>query len=123
MTNSSDGYILNTGTSTTPLSGTPISVKVYTYNVYDDLVINNPKQEGIDMFGLYDVYLVYAEDRKNPVIVSMFGVIAASDEDAKIKSGLMSKVEEQWDADYLTFIVKKIGEVKVKSKPQEVKQV
>ena len=72
---------------------------------------------------LYDVYLVYAEDRKNPIVHRVFGVIARDEEDAKIKSGLMQQVQDDWDADYLNFICKEIGDVKVKEKPKEVKQV
>ena len=75
------------------------------------------------MKGLYDVYLCYGEDRKSPVIKRAEGIIADSDEDAKIKSGLMAQVDASWDADYLTFIVNKIGDIKVKPKPQETKSV
>lgn len=75
------------------------------------------------MLGLYEVTMVYAEDRKNPVVFRELALIAASEEDAKIKSGFMSRVKSEWDADYLTFIVKKIGDIKVKAKPQEVKNV
>lgn len=80
-------------------------------------------KEGIEMKGLYDVYLVYGEDRKMIIKKVVTGVLADSDEDAKIKSGLMKEIKDDWDADYLTFIVRKIGDVKVKEKPKEVKQV
>lgn len=85
--------------------------------------LGNKTIEGVEMKELYDVYMVYAEDRKNPVVVVKRGVIASDDEDAKIKSGLMKKIDEDWDADYLTFICYTIGEVSVKEKPKEVKQV
>lgn len=75
------------------------------------------------MKGLYDVYLVYGEDRKMIIKKVVTGVLADSDEDAKIKSGLMKEIKDDWDADYLTFIVRKIGDVKIKEKPKEVKQV
>jgi len=81
------------------------------------------KIEGVDIMILYDVYLVYAEDRKNPIVINKFGVIARDEEDAKIKSGLMKEVQDEWDADYLNFICKEIGDVKVKAKPKEVKTV
>lgn len=81
------------------------------------------KREGVEMKGLFDVYMVYAEDRKKPIINSVFGVVAESDEDAKIKSGLLKMIDDEWDADYLTFIVKKIGDVRVKERPKEVKQI
>ena len=79
-------------------------------------------KEGVEMKGLFEVYLVYGEDRKEP-IVHAARVIAASEEDAKIKSGLMPIIKPEWDADYLTFIVRKIGDVAVKARPSEVKQV
>jgi hypothetical protein len=71
---------------------------------------------------LYEVYLVYGEDRKKP-IVEKAQVIADSDEDAKVKSGLMAKVNPEWDADYLTIAAVEIIEVKVKERPKEVKNV
>lgn len=82
---------------------------------------NLPK--GVEMKGYYDVYLFYGADRDKVIQHRKEGVIAVSDEDAKIKSGLMKLVDESWDADFITFIVRKIGDVKVKSKPQEVKNV
>ncbi len=81
------------------------------------------KIEGVEMKTLYNVYLVYGEDRKKPIIKQARGVIANNDEDAKIKSGLMKEVQEDWDADYLTFIVEEIGNVHIKERPKEVKQV
>jgi hypothetical protein len=82
--------------------------------------INLP--EGVEMKKLYEVYLVYGEDRKKP-IVEKAQVIADSDEDAKVKSGLMAKVNPEWDADYLTIAAVEIIEVKVKERPKEVKNV
>lgn len=81
------------------------------------------KKEGVEMKTLFDVYMVYAENRKKPVMEIKRGIIASDEEDAKIKSGLMKLVQENWDADFLTFVVNIIGEVKVKEKPKEVKQV
>jgi len=81
------------------------------------------KIEGVEMKNLYNVYLIYGEDRKAPEIHQVRGVIASSEEDAKIKSGLMHNIQDNWDADYLTFICEKIGEVKIKEKPKEVKNV
>ena len=80
-------------------------------------------KEGVEMKGLYDVYLIYAEDRADILLKRKEGIIASDDEDAKIKSGLMKDVQDSWDADYLTFIVRRIGDVKVKARAQEVKQV
>lgn len=74
------------------------------------------------MQGLYEVYLVYGENRKEPIVHTQ-RVVASSEEDAKIKSGLMALIKPEWDADFLTFIVRKIGDVAVKERPKEVKQV
>jgi hypothetical protein len=90
-----------------------------------------PQQEqeksskGVEMKGLYEVILCYGEDRKNVYVVYApnKSVIAESDEDAKIKSGVYSLVKEEWDPDYLTILVRKIGDVKIKEKPKEVKNV
>lgn len=88
-----------------------------------ELVKKSKKIEGVETMNLWDVYLVYAENRKSPTILPVYGVIARDEEDAKIKSGLMKSVLSEWDADYLTFIVKNIGMVKVKEKPKEVKTI
>lgn len=85
------------------------------------LKINEERRS--DMKGLYDVYLCYGENRVKPIIEANLLIVADGEEDAKIKSGLMAKVDNTWDADYLTFIVRKIGDIKVKPKPSEVKNV
>ena len=85
--------------------------------------IKQPLKEGIEMKNLYEVFLVYGEDRKNPVISATERVIANDDEDARVKSGIYSKVEKEWDADYLTIIVHNLGAVKIKEKAKEVKNV
>jgi hypothetical protein len=72
---------------------------------------------------LYRVYLIYAADRKNPQIVTSGSVVAANDEQAKIRAGIFAKVDPAWDHDYVTIIAENVGEVKVKAKVQEVKQV
>lgn len=71
---------------------------------------------------LYDVYLIYAENLTKP-IVKKGSAIARTDEDAKIKSGLMKEIDPQWDSDYLSILVKQIGVVRFKKKPTEVKIV
>jgi len=78
--------------------------------------------EGVEMKKLYEVYLVYGENRYAPII-HREQVIADNEEDAKIKSGLHSKVMASWDSDYLTFRAIEIMDIKVKEKPKEVKQV
>lgn len=85
----------------------------------------NPKKEGIEMKGLYEVIGVYGEDRNNVIFhrPEKSFVIASSEEDAKMKSGIYGWIDEKWDADYLTIIVRKIGDVAVKEKPKEVKNV
>ena len=79
--------------------------------------------EGVEMKTLYEVWLVYAENRKKPIIMKKEGVIADNEEDAKIRSGLMKDVNDTWDTDYLNIICIEIASVKVKSKPKEVKNV
>lgn len=71
---------------------------------------------------LYDVYMVYAESLVSPVVEHVF-VLAKNEDDAKIKSGLMKKVDEKWDTDYLSFLLRPIGRVAFKKKPSEVKIV
>lgn len=83
----------------------------------------NKIPEGVEMKKLYSVYMIYGENRKQLIIKKKEDVIASDVEDAKIKSGLMKTISEEWDNDYLTFIVNEIGEVKVKEKPKEVKNV
>ena len=85
--------------------------------------LNEPLKEGIEMKNLYEVFLVYGEDRKNPFISATERVIASDDEDARVKSGIYSRVEKEWDADYLTIIVHNLGAVKIKEKAKEVKNV
>ncbi len=96
-----------------------------TYVTEDDKKILNPKKEGIEMKGLYEVIGVYGEDRNNVIFhrPEKSFVIASSEEDAKMKSGIYGWIDEKWDADYLTIIVRKIGDVAVKEKPKEVKSV
>ncbi len=79
--------------------------------------------EGVEMKTLYEVWLVYAENRKKPIIMKKEGIIADNEEDAKIRSGLMKDINDTWDTDYLTVICIEVASVKVKSKPKEVKNV
>ena len=88
--------------------------------------IKQPLKEGIEMKNLYEVFLVYGEDRINPLIhrtADAGYVVAENDEDAKIKSGIFSMIKSEWDADYLTIIVRNLGAVKIKEKAKEVKNV
>jgi len=77
------------------------------------------------MKGLYEVIGVYGEDRNNVLIhrPEKSVVLASGEEDAKMKSGIYGWIDAKWDADYLTIIVRKIGDVAVKEKPKEVKNV
>lgn len=88
-----------------------------------DNLTKQPLKEGIEMKNLYEVFLVYGEDRKAPVISATERVIANDDEDARVKSGIYSKIEKEWDADYLTILVRNLGAVKIKEKAKEVKNV
>lgn len=71
---------------------------------------------------LYEVWTVYVEDQKKPIIAWQ-RLVARDQEEAKIKSGLLKEIDDTWDTDYLTVIVKEIGDVKVKEKPKEVKTI
>ena len=84
---------------------------------------NIPLPEGVVMKSLYKVTLCYGEDRKAPVVMEFAPIIADSDEDAKIKSGVYGNIDKEWDADFVTVLIQKIGDVKVKERAKEVKQV
>ena len=73
-----------------------------------------------ELMALYNVYMVYAEDRDNPDIFQAI-VVAENDEQARIKSGFVPR--KGWDLDYLTIFSKPICEVVVKEKPTEILQV
>jgi hypothetical protein len=85
--------------------------------------INLSPKEGIEMKNLYEVIGVYGEDRKSPVVFRELAIIASDDEDAKVKCGIYKWIKEEWDADYLTIIVRNLGSVKIKEKAKEVKNV
>ena len=68
---------------------------------------------------LFKVHLIYAEDLKKPVHL-MREVIAKTNEQAEIKSGLMKEIHEDWDAEYVTIHCESICEVKYKKKPEKV---
>lgn len=68
---------------------------------------------------LWKVYVVYAENRKSPV-VSEYLIVAADADQAKLLLPKEATAERDWD--YLTFICQELGTIKAKPKPQEVKQ-
>ncbi len=92
-----------------------------TRSIEDTIKIKLP--EGVELMTLYDVYMIYAESHNKLITHIKNGVLAQDEEAAKIKSGLMRDINPDWDTDYLTFVVKCIGEVKTKAKPKEVKTV
>ena len=75
------------------------------------------------MKSLFKVTLCYGEDRKAPIVQEFSPVIAESEEDAKIKSGVYGAIDKSWDADFVTVLIQKIGDVRVKERAKEVKQV
>jgi len=75
------------------------------------------------MKSLFKVTLCYGEDRKAPIVMEFLPVIADGDEDAKIKSGVYGAIDKDWDADFVTVLIQKIGDVRVKERPKEVKNV
>ncbi len=102
-----------------------ISESKITINSIDEDIpdIKTKLPEGVEMKTLYEVWLVYAENRKKPIIMKKEGIIADNEEDAKIRSGLMKDINDTWDTDYLNIICIEVASVKVKSKPKEVKSV
>ena len=67
------------------------------------------------MYFLYQVWVIYAEDRKNPVITcTPQCVIAKNEKEAMIKSGVCRSIQKDWDAEYVTIIYQQVGQVNVK---------
>lgn len=75
------------------------------------------------MIGLYDVYVIYGGDRDNPIVRQGKRCFAMGEEAAKIKSGAMKLIDDDWDTEYVSVIVECICTAKVKPKPAEVKNV
>ncbi len=73
-----------------------------------------------ELMALYHVFMVYAEDRDDPIIEDLL-VVADNDEQAKLKAGFTP--EKGWDLDYLTVYATPVCQVVVKERPQEVLQV
>ncbi len=93
------------------------------FNGWQYIDMPKPKAErGREMKTLYDVYLVYGGDRNKPVVEKV-QVIASDMEEAKLKSKLQSKIQDDWDMDFITFCVQPLIAVAVKERPAEVKQV
>lgn len=91
---------------------------------YITSISESPKEslpKGVEMKNLYEVIAVYAEDRNNPVIVNAGRYVMATDDaEAKQKSGIYKVIDDKWDNDFLTIIVRNLGAVKVKERPKEV---
>ena len=66
---------------------------------------------------LFEVFMVYGEDRDNTGVQHKF-VVADDAKQAEAKSGLV--VDPAWDFDYGTMFSRPICEVNVKEKPLEV---
>lgn len=73
-----------------------------------------------ELMALFNVYMVYAEDRDSPIIEEDL-VVADSEEQAKTKAAFLPK--KGWDLDYFTVFAKPICEVVVKERPTEILQV
>ena len=69
---------------------------------------------------LFEVFMVYGEDRDNPEVQHKF-VVADDVKQAELKSGLVA--DPAWDFDYVTMFSHPICEVNVKGKPLEVANV
>ena len=69
---------------------------------------------------LFEVFMVYGEDRDNPGMQHKF-VVADDMKQAELKSGLVA--DPAWDFNYVTMFNRPICEVNVKEKPLEVANV
>lgn len=83
---------------------------------------NSTKRRGSEMQTLYNVYLVYGEDRLNPIVESRT-VVACSSEEAKMKSKIQALIKDNWDIDFVTVAACSICNVAIKERPTEVKSV
>ena len=73
-----------------------------------------------DLMALFEVFMVYGEDRDNPGVQHKF--VAADDmKQAELKSGLVA--DPAWVFDYVMMFNRPICEVNVKEKPSEVANV
>jgi hypothetical protein len=117
------GYVTTTST-TGEYTWTVASIPFALGNqVYVPSIQQIQNKENVEMKGLWNVYLVYGGDRDLPIQHVSLLILASDAEDAKVKSGLYSKVEKDWDSDYLTICAVKVCDVKIKAKPAEVKNV
>jgi len=73
-----------------------------------------------DLMALFEVFMVYGEDRDNPGVQHKF--VAADDmKQAELKSGLIA--DPAWDFDYVMMFNRPICEVNLKERPLEVANV
>lgn len=98
-------------------------IKGWNVIIIDDVPAEPELPEGVERMYLYRVWLIYAEDRKNPVVSRMSEVVAKDEEDAKVKSCVYREVNPDWDNDYMTIFAEEICPVQVKKKPTEVKNI
>jgi hypothetical protein len=85
-----------------------------------DILEYIPGERHGDLMALYEVFMVYGEDRDNPEVQHKF-VVADDSKQAELKSGLVA--DPAWDFDYVTMFSRPICEVNVKEKPLEVANV
>ncbi|HEY6020119.1 MAG TPA: hypothetical protein VIY48_09520 [Candidatus Paceibacterota bacterium] len=88
----------------------------------DHIAVAQIRKRGIDMQTLFDVFLVYGEDRIAPLVTNR-RVVACNEEEAKLKSKISEEIKDDWDIDFVTIVVRQIGSVAIKERPQEVKSV
>jgi len=77
-------------------------------------------KKGVKMSTLFNIFLVYGENRLDPV-VKQEHIIAEDREEAKLKTSL--RPTKTWDIDFVTLIVSEIGDCTVKERPTEVLNV
>ena len=72
------------------------------------------------MAALYNIYLVYGGNRSKPIIVEKRNIVGSNSEDVKIKSGIMKEIQTDWDTEFVTIIIEKIGDVVLREKTKKV---
>jgi hypothetical protein len=78
------------------------------------------KRKMVEKMSLYEVTMVYGENRTEPIIKTK-RVVAPDTGVAKARAGFLPQPE--WDLDYYNLVAKPIMEVNIKEKPTEIKSV
>lgn len=87
---------------------------------YAPITLPTPKKEGINMRGLFEVFIV---DPERDDIVAQQYVVAANDERARLKAFRAANSALPGDIDDYDIIVRRIGDVRAKRTVAEVRVV